>query len=86
MGAFTPHAALPTNRVGKIDRARLASLEAPAPARALRAAADPVEAAVVGLMAEVLGPGAVDPDDAFFDLCGHSLAPPRLPRRHRGPA
>ncbi|MFE3446653.1 non-ribosomal peptide synthase/polyketide synthase [Nocardia sp. NPDC059180] len=63
--------ALPVNASGKLDRGAL-----PAPQRTTAvyaAPATPVEQAVAGVFAELLGPQRIGRDDDFFALGGNSL-------------
>ncbi len=90
--AFVPTAwavlpALPLSPNGKVDRKALArieprtELEAEATAAAAGAAGEPrnpVEEALTGIMAEVLGLPRVGIHDDFFALGGHSLLAARL--------
>ena len=73
---------MPTNRNGKIDRARLptpASLAAPLPsAAATNASTSDLEAGVVAIWRHVLNISDVDLDAPFFELGGHSLALARV--------
>ncbi|MEV6978728.1 amino acid adenylation domain-containing protein [Kitasatospora sp. NPDC093806] len=78
-------AELPLTRNGKIDYAALPappSRDRPA-GRELVAPAGPAEAAVAGLVAELLGLDAVGRSDAFLELGGDSLLAMRLVARLR---
>ncbi|HYO14749.1 MAG TPA: amino acid adenylation domain-containing protein, partial [Thermoanaerobaculia bacterium] len=82
--AFVTIPALPLTRHGKLDRAAL-----PAPVRAAMAAAPfnppetPVEQALAGIWAELLGFEEVGTADDFFDLGGHSLLATQVMSRVR---
>ncbi|WP_281313837.1 non-ribosomal peptide synthetase/type I polyketide synthase [Polyangium sp. y55x31] len=68
--------ALPTNRSGKIDRARL---PAPAPtAPRASAATSNLEASITSVWRDVLGLSDIDPDARFFEIGGHSLSLARV--------
>ncbi|WP_416276896.1 amino acid adenylation domain-containing protein [Nocardia sp. alder85J] len=62
---------LPLNASGKLDRKALPA--PPAPTRPYRAPSTPLEQAVAGVFAEVLGADRVGLDDDFFALGGNSL-------------
>jgi amino acid adenylation domain-containing protein len=64
---------LPLNPSGKIDYARLAALEKPAPAREFEAPRDAAERAIAAAFSAVLGVERVGRRDNFFELGGHSL-------------
>ncbi|QOD81531.1 amino acid adenylation domain-containing protein [Chromobacterium haemolyticum] len=73
--------ALPLTANGKVDRARLAALAAPAPASAKPAAAarrdDSLEATMLAAFAEVVGV-EIDPQQGFFDAGATSMHVVRL--------
>ncbi|MFD5000600.1 amino acid adenylation domain-containing protein [Streptomyces buecherae] len=82
--ALTFHERLPLTGSGKIDRKALAALDAPAPAADQdadatpadapgAASANPLEAAITGVWAQVLGADHIAPGDDFFDLGAQSL-------------
>lgn len=81
--ALTFHERLPLTGSGKIDRKALAALDAPAPAAQDADAtpadapgttsANPLEAAITGVWAQVLGADHIAPGDDFFDLGAQSL-------------
>ncbi|HEY7144918.1 MAG TPA: amino acid adenylation domain-containing protein, partial [Streptosporangiaceae bacterium] len=73
---------LPLTAHGKLDKAALPAPQAPA-GSGPRAPRDPVEDAVCGLFAEVLGVGRAGLDDDFFELGGDSLLAMRLVARMR---
>ncbi|WP_419995151.1 non-ribosomal peptide synthetase [Streptomyces boninensis] len=79
--------AIPLTRNHKADRAALALLEpeaGPQPAPAAPAGtADPFEAAIAAIFAEVLQVPEVHPNDDFFALGGHSLLATRVWSRIR---
>ncbi|MFC7449655.1 non-ribosomal peptide synthase/polyketide synthase [Rhodococcus daqingensis] len=72
--------ALPINATGKLDRRAL-----PVPAfvtdREFRGPTNPVEEAIAGIYAELLGAERVSVDDSFFELGGNSLLATRLVAR-----
>ncbi|WP_051637413.1 non-ribosomal peptide synthase/polyketide synthase [Rhodococcus sp. UNC363MFTsu5.1] len=72
--------ALPINATGKLDRRAL-----PVPEfvtdREFRGPTNPVEEAVAGVYAELLGAERVSVDDSFFELGGNSLLATRLVAR-----
>ncbi|MFT2019254.1 amino acid adenylation domain-containing protein [Streptomyces sp. 796.1] len=79
--ALVFHPRLPLTASGKIDRKALAALEG-APAAdpetatgegATDAAGDPLEQAIIGVWAQVLGSEQIGPRDDFFDLGAQSL-------------
>ena len=76
-------AGLPRTPNGKLDRAALPPRTAPRGGeRAMPRG--PVEQALVGLWAEVLGLDEVGVDESFFEIGGHSLLAMRLISRLRG--
>jgi amino acid adenylation domain-containing protein/non-ribosomal peptide synthase protein (TIGR01720 family) len=83
--AFVTLGALPLSAHGKVDRRRL---PAPESVRAPQTGSwvpprGPVEEALAGLWAEVLGVEAVGAHDHFFELGGHSLLATRVVSRVR---
>jgi acyl carrier protein len=76
---------LPLTPTGKIDRRALHAVEAPAAARPETYAAPrtPVEEALAGVWAQLLGLERVSIHDNFFELGGHSLTATRLVSRLR---
>jgi amino acid adenylation domain-containing protein/non-ribosomal peptide synthase protein (TIGR01720 family) len=70
--AFVALDALPLGPTGKIDRRALPAPGAP-DHRASAAPHGPIEEAIAGIWADVLGVAEVGADDGFFDLGGHSL-------------
>ncbi|MBY8850073.1 amino acid adenylation domain-containing protein [Saccharothrix sp. MB29] len=80
--ALVPLPELPLTATGKLDRAAL-----PLPDHAAKAggstASTPVEAALCGLVADLLGMPEVGPDDGFFDLGGDSITSIQLVSRAR---
>jgi amino acid adenylation domain-containing protein len=76
--------ALPLSPNGKVDRRALEeiALPAPTPARPDRTGS-PLEEALAGIWAEVLGVPRVGLDDDFFSLGGHSLLATRVLSRVR---
>ncbi|WP_072751834.1 non-ribosomal peptide synthetase [Rhodococcus maanshanensis] len=72
--------ALPINATGKLDRRAL-----PVPEfvtdREFRGPTNPVEEAIAGIYAELLGAERVSVDDGFFELGGNSLLATRLVAR-----
>ena len=76
-------AGLPRTPNGKLDRAALPAPDRPRGGeRAMPRG--PVEQALVGLWAEVLGLDEVGVDESFFEIGGHSLLAMRLISRLRG--
>ncbi|QNP68636.1 amino acid adenylation domain-containing protein [Streptomyces roseirectus] len=75
--AIVPLAGLPLTAHGKVDRAALSAPTASAGART------PLESALCGLFADVLGLPSVGPEDSFFALGGNSLLALRLVGRAR---
>jgi amino acid adenylation domain-containing protein len=68
--------ALPVTAHGKVDRAALpdlATAPAPSPAPAPATSADAPEATIAAILAELLEVDAVDHDENFFLLGGHSM-------------
>jgi amino acid adenylation domain-containing protein len=76
---------LPLTPSGKVDRRALPDPEPPRPeaAAVYVAPSNPVEEALAGIWAEVLGIGPVSVRDDFFDLGGHSLSAARVLSRVR---
>jgi enterobactin synthetase component F len=77
---IVPMADLPLTPSGKLDRR---ALPAPAPVTGGGVPRTPAEAAIAGLIADVLGVDRPGPDDNFFDLGGHSLHAATLVQRIR---
>ncbi len=75
---------LPVNANGKLDRTALPALPASEARPAGRPAATPTEQLVAGIVADILGLGAVDADDDFFMLGLHSLRAIQLATRLSG--
>ncbi|MFC4950498.1 non-ribosomal peptide synthase/polyketide synthase [Pseudonocardia sp. GCM10023141] len=75
--------ALPLTPNGKLDRRALPEPEQPAAGNGEIAAVTPHEAALLGLVAEVLDVAPPRVDDSFFALGGHSLLAARLVARIR---
>ncbi len=73
---------LPLTPNGKLDRAALPAPEAP-PGAVYVAPRTPVEEALAGIWADVLGTGRVGAADSFFALGGQSLLATRLVSRVR---
>jgi amino acid adenylation domain-containing protein len=85
-GAVVEVDAFPLTPNGKVDRRALAALALPAPetgAGEAEAPSTPVEAALAGAFAELLGVSRVGRGDDFFHLGGHSLLATRLASRVR---
>jgi bacitracin synthase 3 len=83
--AFTVLPELPLNLNGKVDRATLSGIDdTGAPAEAERVPLSPVQAALLGLWAEVLQRNQVALDDNFFTMGGNSLRVMELTSRIRG--
>ena len=81
--AFVALAELPLNANGKVDRKALPAPD-PAPAEAEYVAPrGPVEEALAGIWAEVLGRGRVGATDRFLEIGGHSLLATRVVARVR---
>ena len=78
-GAWQRLAALPLKANGKLDASRLPAPERPAGTRPV----GELETALAGLWAELLGVEAVQREDDFFALGGHSLMATRLIARIR---
>lgn len=76
---LVPLDALPKNPNGKFDRDRLPAPSAPVEALVATGRVGEISAD----LAELLGQPAVDPDDNFFDIGGHSLLAIRLLTRIR---
>jgi amino acid adenylation domain-containing protein len=76
---------LPLNANGKVDRSALARSAAPAGRRASTEdqARTPVETAIAGIFADVLGAAGVGRDESFFEAGGHSLRALRVLSRIR---
>ncbi|MFO0758294.1 MAG: non-ribosomal peptide synthase/polyketide synthase [Byssovorax sp.] len=81
--AFVALPALPLSPNGKVDRAALPAPAASAPRDDLTAPRTPVEEAIAGLFAELLGLAEVSVHDDFFACGGHSLLATRLVARLR---
>jgi acyl carrier protein len=83
--AFVALDVLPLNPNGKVDRNALPVPECARPEleETYRAPATPVEQALAGLWAEVLGLERVGTQDNFFELGGHSLLATRVVSRVR---
>ncbi|HVW47682.1 MAG TPA: non-ribosomal peptide synthetase [Solirubrobacterales bacterium] len=68
---------LPVTEHGKVDREALPEPTAASPGAPAGAAAEPpatdVEATIAGILAELLEVAAVEPDQSFLELGGHSL-------------
>jgi amino acid adenylation domain-containing protein len=76
--------ALPLSANGKVDRRALAALPPPtAVPAAAEGARTPVEAALAGIWAELLGLDGIGVHDNFFELGGHSLLATRVVARVR---
>ncbi len=71
----------PPHPVGKLDRRALPEPEFGLAATTFQAPTDPVEEAITGAFAEVLGLGRVGTGDNFFDLGGNSLSATRAVAR-----
>ena len=82
-GAFVRMEALPLTPNGKVDRMALPAPEIGPAAAGYVAPGTPVEAALAGIWAEVLGVERVGVRDDFFQLGGHSLLATRLVWRIR---
>ncbi|WP_237171868.1 amino acid adenylation domain-containing protein, partial [Prescottella equi] len=72
---------IPLTPVGKLDRRALPEPEFGLAATTFQAPTDPVEEAITGAFAEVLGLGRVGTGDNFFDLGGNSLSATRAVAR-----
>ncbi|HEY4590472.1 MAG TPA: amino acid adenylation domain-containing protein, partial [Thermoanaerobaculia bacterium] len=86
--AFVALDAFPLTVNGKVDRKALSSMggapEQPASEETYVAPRTPVEEALAGIWAEVLGLERVGAADHFFDLGGHSLLATQVMSRLRG--
>ncbi|MDA3642719.1 amino acid adenylation domain-containing protein [Saccharopolyspora indica] len=78
--ALLPLTALPLNTSGKLDRA---ALPAPGPQAAAREPATPAEALLLEVFREVLGTGAINLDDGFFEVGGDSIVALQVVSRAR---
>ncbi|HEX8904980.1 MAG TPA: amino acid adenylation domain-containing protein, partial [Longimicrobiaceae bacterium] len=81
--AFVPIARIPLTPNGKVDRRVLPAPEHAAAASAFVAPRGPVEEALAGIWAELLGVDRVGANDGFFELGGHSLLATRVASRVR---
>jgi amino acid adenylation domain-containing protein len=81
--AYVVMEALPLTPNGKVDRKALPAPDFGADAAAFVAPRTPVEAAVAGVWAELLGVPRVGATDGFFELGGHSLLATRVLARLR---
>ncbi|ANN17190.1 non-ribosomal peptide synthetase [Amycolatopsis orientalis] len=81
--AFVPLDALPLNRNGKLDRNALPEPEAPVAATTFTEPEGPVERALAGIWAEVLGLDRVGAHDGFFELGGDSILSIQVVHRAR---
>ncbi|KZB86538.1 non-ribosomal peptide synthetase [Amycolatopsis regifaucium] len=81
--AFVPLDALPLNRNGKLDRKALPEPDAPVAAATFTEPQGPVERALAGIWAEVLGLDRVGAHDGFFELGGDSILSIQVVHRAR---
>lgn len=84
--AFVTLESLPLSRSGKVDRQALLSapeLTRPEPEAVFEAPRSPIEEALSGIWANVLGADQIGVRDNFFDLGGHSLLVTQLISRVR---
>jgi len=80
--AFVALAKMPLTPNGKIDRNPLLAMVPPSLEEGpYKAPEGPLETALAGLFAEILGVGRVGRDDSFLELGGHSLLAARLAAR-----
>jgi acyl carrier protein len=81
--AFVVLEALPLTPNGKLDRKALPAPELVSPEASYVAPRRPLEAALAGIWAEVLGRARVGVKENFFDLGGHSLLLVKMQARIR---